>query len=78
VPGAELAGEADRVALQLAAMPTRAIGLTKRAFNASLGVALNDQLDFEEALQREAGRTSDYAEGVSSFLEKRTPVYHGR
>ena len=65
-------------ARQLASQPTRALGLIKRGFNKSLGVDLDDQLDFEEELQREAGATADYAEGVRAFLEKRKPVYDGR
>src|SRR5215211_2262321 len=63
---------------QLATQPTRALGMIKRAFNKSLGVDLDAQLDFEEQLQREAGATADYAEGVQAFLEKRRPVFVGR
>jgi 2-(1,2-epoxy-1,2-dihydrophenyl)acetyl-CoA isomerase len=65
-------------ARQLATQPTRAFGLTKRGFNASLGVSIADQLALEEQLQREAGRTADYAEGVRAFLEKRKPDFTGR
>lgn len=65
-------------AQQLATQPTRALGLIKRGFNRSLGVDLDSQLDYEEALQREAGRTQDYEEGVRAFLEKRKPVFEGR
>jgi 2-(1,2-epoxy-1,2-dihydrophenyl)acetyl-CoA isomerase len=69
---------ATGTAKQLAAMPTRGLGLTKRGFNQSLGIDLKAQLDNEEELQREAGRTEDYAEGVHAFLEKRRPVFKGR
>src|SRR5690242_8684856 len=62
----------------LATQPTRGLGLIKRGFNASLGIDLDDQLDYEEELQREAGGTSDYTEGVRAFLEKRKPVFTGR
>jgi 2-(1,2-epoxy-1,2-dihydrophenyl)acetyl-CoA isomerase len=69
---------ATGTARQLATQPTRGLGLTKRGFNRSLGVDLERQLDFEEELQREAGQTEDYAEGVHAFLEKRKPVFKGR
>jgi 2-(1,2-epoxy-1,2-dihydrophenyl)acetyl-CoA isomerase len=65
-------------AAHLATQPTRALGLIKRAFNHSLGVDLDAQLAYEEALQREAGRTADYAEGVRAFLEKRAPRFSGK
>ena len=65
-------------ARHLATLPTRGLGLTKRGFNRSLGIDLDDQLDYEEELQREAGRTKDYAEGVRAFLEKRRPRFRGR
>ncbi len=65
-------------AKQLATQPTRALGLIKRGFNRSLGVDLDGQLDYEEELQREAGGTADYVEGVKAFLEKRKPVFTGK
>jgi 2-(1,2-epoxy-1,2-dihydrophenyl)acetyl-CoA isomerase len=65
-------------ARQLASQPTRALGLIKRGFNKSLGVDLDAQLDYEEELQREAGRTADYVEGVKAFLEKRKPLFQGK
>jgi 2-(1,2-epoxy-1,2-dihydrophenyl)acetyl-CoA isomerase len=65
------------VARHLSTQPTRGLGLIKRGFNRSLGIDLDDQLDFEEELQREAGRTADYAEGVRAFLEKRKPAFVG-
>ena len=59
-------------------MPTRAFGLTKRALNASFTNDLGAQLRVEEELQRAAGQTADYAEGVRAFLDKRKPTYTGR
>ena len=76
-PGA-LLDSATAAARQLATMPTRALGLIKRGLNHSLGVDLDAQLDFEEQLQREAGATADFAEGVRAFLEKRAPRFLGR
>jgi 2-(1,2-epoxy-1,2-dihydrophenyl)acetyl-CoA isomerase len=78
VPAAALLEKATALARQLAAMPTRALGFTKRALNQSFGNDLASQLQMEEELQRAAGRTEDYAEGVRAFLEKRKPTYVGR
>lgn len=74
----QLLADALACARQLATQPTRAIGMIKRAFNHSLGVPLDAQLAYEEALQREAGRTVDYVEGVRAFLEKRAPGFTGQ
>jgi 2-(1,2-epoxy-1,2-dihydrophenyl)acetyl-CoA isomerase len=73
----ELQAEALALAKELATMPTRGLGLTKRALNASLSNDLETQLDLEADLQREAGRTHDFVEGVRSFLEKRKPIFTG-
>ena len=78
VPSVVLADVAMGMAKRLAAMPTRGIGLTKRAFNAGCANDLDTQLALEEELQREAGRTADYAEGVRAFIEKRKPNFQGR
>ena len=78
VPGAGLMEAAMGIAKRLASMPTRALGLTKRGFNAGLGHDLDTHLALEEELQREAGRTDDYAEGVRAFTVKRKPSFHGR
>ena len=78
VDDAALLDEAGALAKRLAAGPTRGLGLTKRAIQAAAGNSLDAQLDLERDLQREAGRTADYAEGVTAFLEKRQPAFKGR
>ena len=78
VPAATLADTSFDLARRLAAMPTRALGFIKRAFNASAHNDLDAQLALETELQREAGRTADYAEGVRAFVEKRKPRFLGR
>jgi 2-(1,2-epoxy-1,2-dihydrophenyl)acetyl-CoA isomerase len=67
----DLMGEAHTVAERLAAGPTHALGLIKRALAASPCNSLDAQLDLERDLQREAGGGDEYVEGVRAFLEKR-------
>lgn len=78
VPAVTLMQVSLDLAKRLAAMPTRGLGLTKRGFNAGLSNDLDTHLVLEEELQREAGETEDYAEGVRAFMEKRKPTFQGR
>lgn len=77
VDDARLADEARALAATLANGPTKGYGLLKRAMYASAGNSLNAQLDLERDVQREAGLTSDYREGVVAFKEKRAPRFKG-
>jgi 2-(1,2-epoxy-1,2-dihydrophenyl)acetyl-CoA isomerase len=72
-----LNAESVKLAETLAMMPTRGLGLTKKALNLSLFNNLDDQLDVEEKLQTQAGQSYDYREGVNAFLEKRQPIFKG-
>lgn len=65
-------------ATKIAQMPTKGLGLTKRAVNASWTNNLTQQLALEEELQTEAGNSHDFNEGVQAFLEKRKPVFKGK
>jgi 2-(1,2-epoxy-1,2-dihydrophenyl)acetyl-CoA isomerase len=77
VPAAELGAATQALAQQLAAMPTRALGLTKRAFNRSVLADLATWLDYEAHLQEIAGQTADHKEGVRAFIEKRPATFKG-
>ena len=74
----QLAAESLRIAGSLAEGPTRGYGLVKKALNASWGNSLDAQLELERDLQREAGLTQDYREGVAAFMQKRKPEYKGK
>ncbi len=70
--------EAEGLAERLAAGPTVAYGLMKRAFNAAASNDLARQLDLERDLQSEAAAAPDHAEGVRAFLEKRPASFAGK
>lgn len=78
VPDEEFETAVTELANRLAAMPTRGLGLTKRAFNLGWDNELSAHLTLERDLQMEASQTADYAEGVAAFLEKRKPAFTGK
>ena len=69
--------EVNKLAITLANMPTKALGLTKRLLNQSMSNNLNEQLALESDLQIEASSSNDYKEGVTAFVEKRKPEFKG-
>lgn len=70
--------EATAIAERLAAMPTQALALTKKALQSSVISSLEEQLHTEDMLQQKAAATSDFKEGVAAFIEKRTPTFTGK
>ncbi|MEO1550125.1 MAG: enoyl-CoA hydratase-related protein [Pseudomonadota bacterium] len=78
VPDERFAQEVQARALQLAQGPTQAYRHIKAALRASFENTLDDQLSLEAQLQGEAGKTRDFLEGVTAFLEKRPAKYQGR
>jgi 2-(1,2-epoxy-1,2-dihydrophenyl)acetyl-CoA isomerase len=77
VPDTDLSAAAMAVAERFAALPTRTIGLTKRAFNRAALPALADHLAYEASLQEIAASTADHQEGLAAILEKRSPTFTG-
>ncbi|MBI3977936.1 MAG: enoyl-CoA hydratase/isomerase family protein [Chloroflexi bacterium] len=73
-----LAAATRELAERLARGPTKALGMTKRAMNRSLGMDLDEALDYEAHLQEVAGQTEDFREGVQAFIEKRPAAFTGR
>ena len=78
VEGEGVVQRAQERASELAALPTKAIAMTKRLFERAASSRLDDQLELEAQLQLAATRTEDFAEGVAAFLEKREPRFSGR
>ena len=77
VDDAELGSTVQRLAAQLAAMPTKALVRTRQALHAAPSHTLEQQLSMEAGFMRELGWSADYAEGVAAFMEKRTPRFTG-
>jgi 2-(1,2-epoxy-1,2-dihydrophenyl)acetyl-CoA isomerase len=77
-PDADFEKSWMEMAQRLGAMPTKALGLTKRLMNESFSNGLNAQLEQEMIVQAEAGRSADFAEGVNAFLQKRAPQFTGQ
>ena len=78
VEAAALQSRAAELAAFYAALPTRAIGMTKRLFDHAGNATLEEQLELEAQLQSTATGTDDFREGVAAFLEKRPPKFSGR
>jgi len=78
VEPARVVARAQEVAGRLAALPTQAIGMTKRLLDRAASSTLEEQLELEADLQAAAAETQDFREGVSAFLEKREPRFTGR
>jgi 2-(1,2-epoxy-1,2-dihydrophenyl)acetyl-CoA isomerase len=77
VPDEELDEAAMALARNLARGP-RSLGFIKRLAWDALDSSLETALEAERRMQREAGRTADFDEGVTAFIEKRRPEFKGR
>jgi 2-(1,2-epoxy-1,2-dihydrophenyl)acetyl-CoA isomerase len=62
----------------IASMPTKGLALTKHAVHKAWSQNLEQQLATELESQVVAGKTEDFSEGVSAFLEKRKPNFSGK
>ena len=74
---AELVATVDKLAMQLAGMPTKALVRIRTAMHAAPNHTLEQQLSMEAGFMRELGWSHDFAEGVAAFMEKRAPRFTG-
>ena len=75
--GEDCVAAALKLAERLATMPTQALVQTRKLLRAAASRDLDPQLDLERDTQSALGRTHDYIEGVTAFLQKRPPVFKG-
>ena len=77
IPDEAFASRVAELAAEWASRPTQALGRTKQLFEHAFTASLEEQLALEAELQQASVGTADFAEGVSAFLEKRTPRFTG-
>jgi 2-(1,2-epoxy-1,2-dihydrophenyl)acetyl-CoA isomerase len=77
IPDDELMGKALEMGRELAAGPTIALGLIRRLYWESPDNTYEEQLNLERQMQRKAGATVDFKEGVRAFLQKRPANFKG-
>jgi 2-(1,2-epoxy-1,2-dihydrophenyl)acetyl-CoA isomerase len=78
IPADDFEARVGELADWYAALPTRAVAMTKQLFEHAYTASLSSQLELEAMLQQAATETEDFGEGVTAFLEKRPAKFQGR
>jgi 2-(1,2-epoxy-1,2-dihydrophenyl)acetyl-CoA isomerase len=78
VPQNDLDEVVAETALMYAQGATQAIGLIKKVLNQSYHSTLEEMLELEAENQDLAGKTSDFIEGATAFLQKRKANFKGK
>ncbi len=78
VPAESFEPRVAELAAWYAALPTRAVAMTKQLFEHAFNATLEEQLELEAELQSAATRSEDFVEWVQAFVDKRPPLFRGR
>jgi 2-(1,2-epoxy-1,2-dihydrophenyl)acetyl-CoA isomerase len=78
VPAEQLQAAAQAFALELAALPTIALGYMKKNLNLGLRGSLADVLDSEAIHMVRTFETQDHKQAAQAFVDKRMPRFEGR
>jgi enoyl-CoA hydratase/carnithine racemase len=74
----ELEAATDELARQIASASSLTVGLGKRAFYRQIDLGLDAAYDVCQEVMSDNATAEDAQEGMSSFLEKRQPIWRGR
>ncbi|HRT61256.1 MAG TPA: enoyl-CoA hydratase-related protein [Syntrophales bacterium] len=78
VPEKDVLAAAKKIAATILGNAPLAVEAGKRAINRGVEMSLEDGLMYEAKLEGDLFLTKDLAEGVSAFIEKRTPIFRRR
>ena len=76
-PG-ELEAAADELAQRIVSASSLTVGIGKRAFYRQIDLGIDDAYELCGEVMSENAAAEDAQEGMSAFLEKRTPTWRGR
>ncbi len=78
VPADQVVVEAKALGMKIAAKAPLAVKLAKQAVHKAFELPLTEAVDLERKLFYLLFATEDAKEGISAFVEKRPPTFHGR